>query len=166
VQRILAAYGQKGSGTIDTGKLDEAGSDYEFKMAGKTENLVNVPGPVGVPALSSFVGGIAQAVVGFTGEKERTQAFACISSAADEQSRFDFPKEISIAAIPKKVQVHDAHFDYTANYTQDGNVIAVSRHYEFHHAGVVCSPAEFKAMQPAMDTMLRDLKSQIIVQAK
>ncbi|MNJ34204.1 hypothetical protein D3C77_289040 [compost metagenome] len=134
-------------------------------MEGRTENLVNLPGPVGVPALSSLVGGISQNVFAFTAENERTQGFVCISGETIEQSRFEFPAEVAILAIPKAASVKDADFEYSAHYAQEGNAVVIKRRFKFDHANAVCTPEEFKAMRPAIDAIVKDLHGQIIVQS-
>jgi hypothetical protein len=166
VERVLQLYGQRGSGTLDAGNLDGTGDAYQIRISGHTDNLVNLPGPIGMPTMSSFVGGILQAVFGFTSEKERAQPFSCLSAEFEEQSRFTLPNEISIVAVPRPVALHDANFDYTSEYMRQDNAVVIKRHYRFHHAGTVCSPDDFKAMLPAIDQMIRDLRSQIIVQAQ
>lgn len=166
VERILQQYGQKGSGTFDAGKTDGISDDYQIKAKGHTDNLVNLPGPVGISSMTSFIGGIAQAVFSHTAEKERTQPFTCISGDYEEKARFEFPKEIEIVAVPKPLKLQDANFDFSSEYIREDSVVVVNRKYSFHHASIVCSPEEFKTMLPAVDTMIRDLRSQIIVQTR
>jgi len=166
VERVLQLYGQRGSGTLDAGNLDGTGDAYQIGISGHTDNLVNLPGPIGVPTMSSFVAGILQAVFGFTSEKERAQPFLCLSTEFAEQSRFILPNEISIVAVPKPVTLRDANFDYSSEYVRQDNAVVIKRHYRFHRAEVVCNPDDFKAMLPAINQMIRDLRSQIIVQAQ
>ena len=61
--------------------------------------------------------------------------------------------------------MHDGNVDYSARYTQDGNAVVVERHFKFSRPDVVCTPEDFTAMKPALEAMIRDLQSQIIVQA-
>lgn len=164
IQQILASYGQSASGKLDAGNLEGTANSYEIKMAGRTENLVTLPGPIGVPTLSSFAGGIAQNVFGFIMEPERTQAFGCIGGVTEEQARFEFPKEVSVLAAPKPVSLRTASFDYSATYTREANAVVVKRRFAFTHPSAVCSAEDFKAMKPTVDAMVNDLKSQIIVQ--
>jgi len=166
VQKILAGYGQKGAGVVEPGRVDDVGKEYEIKIIGRTENFINLPGPIGVQTLSSLAGGIDQTVFGFAIEKERAQAFVCISGEKSEQSRFEFPSEFSIIVIPKPVVIHGSDFYYTSDYIKENNTVVVSRHYRFRHSGAVCNADEFKNMQPTIDAMIRDLRSQIIVQAQ
>jgi len=166
VQRVLQLYGQRGSGTIDAGNLDGTDEAYQIRISGHTDNLLNLPGPIGMPTMSSFVGGILQTVFGFVSEKERTQPFLCLSGELEEQSRFILPNEISIVAVPKPVALHAVNFDYNSEYVRQDNAVVIKRQYRFRRTGVVCSPGDFKAMLPAIDQMIRDLRSQIIVQAQ
>lgn len=166
VQKVLHSYGQTGSGTIDPGQLQGDADSLTSTMTGHTENLVNLPGPVGVQALSSLVGGLSQNVMSYGMEKDRTQGFTCVSGETSESARFEFPKEINILAVPKAVSLQQGGFDYSSTYTQEGNAVVIKRRFAFDHPQVVCSPEHFKSMKPAIERMLGDLKSQIIVQAR
>ena len=164
VEKVLAAYGQRGSGSFKVAPPVGNG-DFVSTVDGRTENLVNLPGPVGVATLTSLAGGISQNVYSFTLEKDRSQSFVCISNDTVETSRFEFPAQVNVLAIPKPVKVHDGNVDYSARYTQDGNAVVVERHFKFSRPDVVCTPEDFTAMKPALEAMIRDLQSQIIVQA-
>ena len=164
VEKVLGAYGQRGSGSFEV-RPTNANGDFVSSVAGRTENLVNLPGPVGMVALSSLAGGISQNVYSFAMEKERSQRFVCISNDTVETSRFEFPPEVSVLAIPKQVRLQDANVEYSAQYTQEGNAVVIERHFKFSRPDVVCSPEDFAAMRPAIEAMVRDLQSQIIVQA-
>jgi len=164
IQKILHGYGQAGSGTLQTDALDSDAPSFNAMMVGRTDNLVNVPGPIGVPALSSLGGGIAQEVFGFAVEKDRTQAFTCISGETRETARFEFPKTLNILAVPKAVSLKGAGFEYSATYSREGNTVLISRTARFAHPQAVCSAELFAQMKPVIQAMANDLKSQIIVQ--
>ncbi|WP_028943813.1 DUF3857 domain-containing transglutaminase family protein [Pseudomonas vranovensis] len=162
VQQILAAYGQTGSGKTNSGDLEGSGA-FEVQITGRSENLANLPGPIGVPTLTSLAGGIAQNVFGFVAEKQRTQPFTCISGVNEEQARYEFPADVKILAAPKSVTLKDAFIDYTAEYTQQGNSVVVKRRMDFHYPKAVCSVTDYEKMKPVVDAMLNDLNSQVIV---
>lgn len=164
IQKILHGYGQAGSGTLQTDALESDAPSFNAMMVGRTDNLVNVPGPIGVPALSSLGGGIAQEVFGFAVEKDRTQAFTCISGETRETARFEFPKTLNILAVPKAVSLKGAGFEYSATYSREGNTVLISRTARFAHPQAVCSAELFAQMKPVIQAMANDLKSQIIVQ--
>ncbi|MCI8212099.1 hypothetical protein AUC61_21430 [Pseudomonas sp. S25] len=165
IQRALAAYGQTASGELDAGALDGTTDNYEMKITGRTKNLINLPGPIGVPTISSFAGGIADNVFAFVSESERVQGFTCISGNGEEQVRFEFPDGVEIIAMPKATTISQAGFDYGSTYEKEANVVVLKRHYQFKRSSAVCSPEDFTAMKAPIEAMVKDLKSQIIVRA-
>ncbi|WEX15908.1 DUF3857 and transglutaminase domain-containing protein [Pseudomonas sp. G11] len=164
VQKILSMYGQSGSGVIETDSLEGTSDTFKSTINGRTNNLVNLPGPTGTPTLSSLAGGIAQSVFSLIAEKERTQTFTCLSGEISEVARLEFPGKVKILAVPKSVSVKQAGFDYRSTYVKKGNTVLITRHYMFTKPDILCTPEDFVAMQPAIDGMVNDLKSQVIVQ--
>lgn len=164
IRNVLGWYGQTGQGTFKSDSLQDEVNPFKNTLEGRTDNLVNLPGPTGVPALSSLVGGIAQNVFAFASEKDRTQGFGCLAGETQEQARFEFPKEVTVLAVPKPQSLQQAGFDYQATYAKEGNTVLITRYFKFAHANTVCSPEDFKAMKPVIESMVNDLKGQIIVQ--
>lgn len=164
VQKILSMYGQSGSGMIETSDLQGNGNTFKSTIRGHTSNLVNLPGPTGVPTLSSLAGGIGQSIFSMMAEKERTQAFTCLSGEITEVARMEFPGKVKILAIPKAASVKLADFDYRSTYVKKANAVLITRHYAFTKPQVLCSAQDFATMKPAVEGMVSDLMSQIIVQ--
>ena len=164
VQQVLSMFGQSGSGVIETDALDSTAITFKFAINGHTSNLVNLPGPTGVPTLSSLAGGIGQSVFSLMAEKERTQNFSCLSSEISEVARLEFPAKVKILAVPKAVSVKQAGFDYRSTYVKKANTVLITRQYVFSKPEILCTPEDFAAMQPAIEGMVNDLKSQVIVQ--
>ncbi len=166
VQRTLQEYGQKGTGTLDPGALDDNGDHYRMAMAGHSENFVNLPGPIGLRTTNfSFGGGVAETIFGFAQENERQQDFVCGTVEWEDRASFEFPRNVSIVALPKPLKLSDANFSYSSSYVRSGSTVSVKRSLAFKHNGRTCTPAEFKRMQPVLERMIRDLKNQIIVKA-
>jgi transglutaminase-like putative cysteine protease len=163
VQRILSLYGQSGNGVFET-DLEGTTDTFKSSIKGRTDNLVNLPGPTGTPTLSSLSGGIAQSVFTLLAEQERTQAFTCLSGEISEVAHMEFPGKVKILAVPKAVSMKQAGFDYRATYVKKANTVLITRHYAFAKADVLCTPQDFEAMKPVIESMVNDLKSQIIVQ--
>ena len=166
VQRMLQGLGQKGVGVFDAGKLDGRGDEYSMSFTGTSENFIELPGPTGLATTYNFWGGLGDTVATFGQERERSQDFVCPAIDAEDVTGFDFPKSVRILALPKPLALRDANFSYAASYTRKGNTVVVKRQLRFSHDGVVCTPAEYRRMQPLVERMLRDLKSQLIVQAR
>lgn len=164
VQQVLAWYGQRGSGSFKTTSM-QADAGFKSTVDGSTENLINLPGPVGVQTFSSLAGGIAQNVYSLAQEKERSQSFVCLSGAISELSRFELPSGIQVIAIPKALEVRQKDMEYTARYEKQGDTIVIKRRFLFSHPSTVCTPEDFTALKPAIEKMVKDLQSQIIVQA-
>ena len=165
VERMLQGIGQKGFGVLDPGRLDGHGDEYQMVFAGISENFANLPGPTGIGTSYSFWGGISEAIFAIAQEKERSQDFVCAALDNEEEAEFQFARGVKILAVPKKLVLHGANFDYQADYVRKGNVVTVRRHVTFRPDGIVCSPAEFLRLRPLIDRAIRDLKNQIIVQA-
>ncbi|OLS59946.1 DUF3857 domain-containing transglutaminase family protein [Pseudomonas putida] len=164
VQRILSSYGHSGIGRVEGKKLDKQGHGFQMQISGHLRNLVNLPGPIGVPTLSSFAGGIAQNAQGFISEKVRKQPFLCISSVSEEQARFDFPADVQIIATPKPVSLKTASLDYSAAYRREGNSVVVTRRMDFRNDGSTCTPEQLRDLMPTVEVLIKDLNSQVIVQ--
>jgi transglutaminase-like putative cysteine protease len=165
VQRMLQGFGQKGVGVFDPGKLDSNSDEYRIALSGTSENFVSLPGPTGLGTLFNFWGGLGDTVFSFAQEKERKQDFICPAVEVEDDTRFEFPRGVSILTLPKPVTLRDENFSYSASYVRTGSAVNVRRRVAFKHKGMTCTPAEFKRMQPVLDQMIRDLKSQIIVKA-
>lgn len=164
VQRILSTYNQSGNGRVEGKKLDKQGHGFQLKINGHSRNLVNLPGPIGVPTLSSFAGGIAQNAQGFISEKSRKQAFLCVSSRTEEEARFDFPAQVQIIATPKPVSLKAHNLEYSADYRREGNSVVVTRRMDFRNDGSTCTPEQLRTLMPTVEALIRDLNSQVIVQ--
>ncbi|MDB5951965.1 MAG: hypothetical protein JWR65_3820 [Massilia sp.] len=166
VQRMLQGLGQKGGGVFDAGKLDGRGDEYSMRFTGTSENFIDLPGPVGLATTYNFWGGVKDTVASLTQEPERSQDFVCPAIDTEDVTGFDFPPGVRIIAVPKSLTLRDANFSYAANYTRKGNTVVVRRQLRFSHDGQVCTPAEYRRMQPLVERMQRDLKSQLIVTAR
>jgi transglutaminase-like putative cysteine protease len=164
VQRMLQGLGQKGYGVFDPGKIDGTGDDYSMSFSGTSENFVNLPGPTGLATTYNFWGGLGETVFSFGQEKDRRQDFVCPAINADDELGFNFPKKTRILALPKPLTINDADFAYRSSYTRKGNRVLIRRQLRFRHASVVCTPEDYRRMQPALDRMMRDLRGQVIVQ--
>ena len=163
VEQLLQGFGQRGEGEFDAGKLDGIGDEYSMRLNGSSENFASLPGPVGLPTSFNFWGGLGETVLAFGQERARTQDFACPAFDTEEETGFTFPEGVNIIALPKSVALHDANINYSARYTRRDNIVVVQRHATFRHHGMVCTAADYQRMQPLLERMLGDLKSQVII---
>ncbi|MES2297128.1 MAG: DUF3857 domain-containing protein [Pseudomonadota bacterium] len=163
-ERLLNVIGYKGGGALDPGNL-EAGGSYVYKYAGKVEQLAALPGPSGMPTLTTLNAGIRAKWNTLTAEKERTLSFLCQAEDFDEQARFILPEGVRVFAMPKPLELHDPFIDYSASYTQDGTTVLVKRSLHVHPGDILCSAQDHQRMRPLLARIGRDLSSQIIVRS-
>jgi len=163
VQRMLQGLGQRGDGEFDPGRTDADDSGYVMRIAGHSENFIDLPGPVGVATTFNFWGGLGDAVFGLVQEQERTQDFVCPAIDAADDTSFRFAPGLRIAALPKPLSLRDEKFTYESRYVRKANMVNVKRHVTFRHEGMICTPDDYKRMRPLVERMVRDLKSQIVV---
>ncbi|MFL6675418.1 MAG: DUF3857 domain-containing transglutaminase family protein [Massilia sp.] len=163
VQRMLQGLGQKGFGVFDPGKLDSTSDEYKLGFAGTSENFANLPGPTGLSTTYNFWGGLGETVVNFGQEKDRRQDFVCPAIDSEEESGFRFPKSVRILAMPKPLAINAPGLSYQSSYAVRGNAVVVKRRLAFRGAGIVCSPDDYRRMQPLLDQIMRDLRGQIII---
>ncbi len=166
VERMLQVAGQRGYGVLDPGRLDGAGDEYQMVLAGVSENVANLPGQAGIATAYSFWGGVAEAVQAWAREQERSQDYVCPAVDSQDDSSFAFAPGIEVLALPAAVALHQGELDYRADYGRAGNQVTVRRRLVFRPAGMVCTAADFLRLRPLVELMLRDLKSQIIVEAR
>lgn len=163
VQRMLQGLGQQGSGVFDAGTLDGKGDDYRMAFSGTSENFAPLPGPVGIATSYSFWVGLGDAVAALAQEGPRRQDVICHDIDNQEQVRLRFARGVRIVALPANVRLAAEGFTYRTRYARQGQHVTITRTLQFHHAGPVCSAADYRRMQPALQRILRDLRSQVIV---
>ncbi|MFM9435549.1 transglutaminase-like putative cysteine protease [Janthinobacterium sp. CG_23.3] len=166
VERMLQGAGQRGYGVLDPGRLDGGGDEYQMVFAGVSDSVANLPGQAGVATSFSFWGGVTEAVLALAQEKERSQDYVCPAVDSEDQSGFEFAPEVAILALPAALALRQDRLDYRADYTRAGNTVTVRRRLVFSPPGMVCTAADFQRLRPMVERMLRDLKSQIIVEAR
>jgi transglutaminase-like putative cysteine protease len=166
IENVLRSLGQHGAGTLETSDLNSTAPDFRFGMRGHSADFMDLPGPVGVVVPASFGNEIALGVTALIQEKERTQSFSCFNFELGEQVHVSLPAAIDVLAMPKGLVLRDGNFDYTSEYLHENGAIIIKRRFQLHHRGAVCSPADYKLMQPALRKMAADVRSQVIVQSR
>jgi transglutaminase-like putative cysteine protease len=164
VARMLQGLGQTGTGVFDPGKIDGSADDYSMAFSGTSENFVSLPGPTALATTYSFWGGLGETIFELAQEKERRQDFVCPPIDAEDELGYSFPKGVRIVALPKNLKLGDRNLSFEAQYARKGNTVLVKRRLNFRHEGMVCTAGEFERLRPALEKMMRDLRSQVIVQ--
>jgi transglutaminase-like putative cysteine protease len=163
VQHMLQGLGQKGKGEFDAGQVDAGGARYRMRMTGSSDNFASLPGPTGLATTYNFWGGLGETLMAFGQEKERTQDFICPAIDADDETELALPTGASIIALPKSLTLEEPLLRYRAQYLQHGNAVIIKRSVTFGKQAMVCSAADYRRLQPLLERVMRDLKSQVIV---
>jgi hypothetical protein len=164
VQRMLQGLGQRSRGIFEPGApADTDGDEVRISFSGTSDGFVDLPGPSALATTYDLWGGLAEAVAGLGEESERRQDFVCPAIDQEDETGFRLPKGVRILALPKPVSLMDGGIYYRASYTRRGNEVKVLRRLTFRHGTATCTPADYRAMQPALDRIVRDLRSQIVV---
>jgi transglutaminase-like putative cysteine protease len=166
VQDALAGIGLSAVVKVDAGVLDSNDDEHDVNYSGRIDNFVTLPGPSGVRVLSGFSDSIKSLVDQIGAEPERTLDFVCNSETMDEQARFVLPKELTLFAMPRSLTLHDAYIDYSVTYEKADDAVLVKRQFQFHHERLICTSDDYRRMRPVLLRVMRELKSQIIVQAQ
>jgi transglutaminase-like putative cysteine protease len=165
VRQILQGLGQQGKGTFDPGHVDGKGGRYILGMQGSSDHVASLPGPFGMATSYNFWGGLDEALSEFGQRKERTQDFICPAIDAEDELALALPEGVKVIALPKPLMLEDPHLRYRSQYLQRDNAVIVRRSLVFRHPTLVCSAADYRRLQPLLERMLRDLKSQVIIGA-
>jgi len=170
VRRMLQGLGQKGQGVFDAGTVDtqkkDSGDEYTMSLSGSSDHFLNLPGPSALATTYDVWGGLGEAVFTLGQEKERRQAFVCPAIDAEDETGFRLPKGVRVLALPKSTSLMDGGIYYRAHYRRQGDAILVKRRLTFRHGRAICTPDDYRAMQPALERIMRDLRSQVVVSGR
>ena len=164
-QRMLQGLGRKSRGVFDAVPGDGAGGGDEVRLSfsGTSDGFLDLPGPSGLATTYDLWGGLGEAVFKLGEESERRQDFVCPAIDIEDETGFRFPKGVRILAMPRPMQLMDGGISYRASYARRGSEVVVRRRLTFRHGRATCTPADFRAMQPALERIIRDMRSQIVV---
>lgn len=157
----------RGAATLATSNLAATDGPLVLTMRGTLESLV-VPGAAAsIPTLTSLAGGFESDTRYWLGERQRTQPFVCRNVELHERTQITLPANFRVLDMPEPAQAQDRFLDFRSQYTFDpaSNVIEVTRDGSTHFASDVCSPDEFAQMRPAIETVGRDVRAQVIVKS-
>jgi hypothetical protein len=158
-QRMLQGLGRKSRGVFDA----EDGDEYRMSFSGTSDGFLDLPGPSALATTYDMWSGLAEAVFNLGQESERRQDFVCPAIDHEDETGFRLPKGVRILALPRAVSLMDGGMYYRASYARRGNEVLVKRRLTFRHGRATCTPSDFRAMQPALERIIRDLRSQIVV---
>ena len=167
IQAELRFVNLSGAATLSTGNLNATDGPLSLTMKGKLEDFV-VPGTAAsIPTLTSFVGGFQSDARYWLGERQRTQPFVCRNVELQERTRIALPANFRVLDMPEAATAQDRFIDFHSTYAYDpsANVITVTRDGFTRFGSEVCSLEEFAQMRSCIETIGRDVRSQVIVRS-
>ncbi len=151
-----------GSGALAEPYRHVPGGDVALSLRGASNGFTTLPGPARLATTYDLRGSLGEAIFTFTQEPERRQDFVCPAIDAEDEVRFHLPTRSRVLALPRAMHVDDANFAYHSRYAQRGALVTVQRQLKFRHTAATCSPDDYRRMRPALERMLRDLRSQVV----
>jgi len=151
-----------GSGALAEPYRNVAGGDVAISLRGASNGFTQLPGPARLATTYDLKGSLGEAVFAFTQVPERHQDFVCPAIDAEDEVRFHLPTRSRVLALPRAVHVDDANFAYHSRYARRGALVTVQRQLKFRHTAATCTPDDYRRMRPALERMVRDLRSQVV----
>ncbi len=151
-----------GSGALAEPYRNVPGGDAAISSRGASNGFTQPPGSARLATTYDLKGSLGDAVFAFTQEPERHQDFVCPAIDAEDEVRFHLPTRSRVLALPRATHVDDANFAYRSRYAQRGALVTVQRQLKFRHTAATCTPGDYRRMWPALERMLRDLRSQVV----
>lgn len=151
-----------GSGALAELYRDVTGGNAALSLRGASNGFTKLPGRARLATTYDLRGSLGEAIFTFTQEPERRQDFVCPAIDADDEVRFHLPTRSRVLALPRAMHVDDANFAYHSRYARRGALVTVQRQLKFRHTAATCTPDDYRRMRPALQRMLRDLRSQVV----
>jgi hypothetical protein len=151
-----------GSGALAEPYRDVLGGHAAISLRSASDGFTQPPGPARLATTYDLKGSLGNAVLAFTQEPERHQDFVCPAIDAEDEVRFHLPTRSRVLALPRATHVDDANFAYHSRYARRGALVTVQRQLKFRHTAATCTPDDYRRMRPALERMLRDLRSQVV----
>jgi hypothetical protein len=150
------AAGQSGAG----------GDEFRVSQSAASAHVLALPGARALATTYPSLSTVANAMADMPWDSVRSRDVACPAIDAADETRYQLPNKVRILALPASVNVvHNGVF-YRADYERQGNAVLVKRRLTFRNGRPTCSPAEVRALQPALERIARDLRSRITIAAR
>jgi hypothetical protein len=120
-----------------------------------------------IPMMGAANDAVGAALAAMTRERQHHRDFTCPAVDAEVKTTFRLPAGKRIVALPRAVRLMDGGISFQAGYVRKvdagGLAIVVTRRLSFRHGRPTCTPAEYRAMQPALERIRRDLLSRTLL---
>jgi hypothetical protein len=149
---------------LATSDLD--GDAFRLSLSGLGAQFVALPQARALDTIHPYLSTVADAVAGMPWDSTSSRKVACPAIDAADETRYQLPKQVKILALPAPASVTQGGVFYRAAYERQGNAVLVKRRLTFRSGRPTCTPAEVRAMRPALERVARDLRSRVTIAAR
>jgi hypothetical protein len=163
VRRMLPGLSPQGRSTLAPKTLDLDGDAFRMSLSGLGARVLTLPKARTLDTVHPYLSTVADAVADLPWESAKGRGVACPAIDAEDETRYQLPKQVRILALPAPVSVTQGGVFYRAAYARQGNAVLVKRRLTFRNGRPTCTPAEVRAMRPALERVARDLRSRVTI---
>lgn len=116
-----------------------------------------------LPANGTQGQGVAAALAPLNALAQRQNDFACPPVDASDEVRVQLAPGMRLLALPGPVDVADINLAYRARYQRRGQEVKVLRSFVFRHTGPTCTAQDLARMQPALQKIARELRTELVI---
>jgi hypothetical protein len=161
VRRMLPGLSPRGRDTLAFNTMDVRGDAFRMSLSGAGAQVLALPRARAMATLHPYLSTVADAMAGMSWDSMGGRMVACPAVDATDETRYQLPKQVRIIALPAPVSVTQGGVFYRAAYERQGNAVLVKRRLSFRNGRPSCTPAEVRAMRPALERVAHDLRSQV-----
>jgi hypothetical protein len=143
--------------------LDVDGDAFRMSLSGAGTQVVALPRARALATIQPWLSTVADAMAGMPWDSMGGRGAACPPVDASDETRYQLPKQIKILGLPPPVSVTRGGVFYRAAYERQGNSVLVKRRLTFRNGRPTCTPAELRALRPALERVAQDLRSSVAI---
>ena len=163
VRRMLPGLTPEGRNALAPRTLDVGEDAFRLSLSGLGAHVVALPGSRALATSQPYLSTVADAMAGMPWDSSGSRSVACPAVDATDETRYQLPRQVRILALPAPVSVTRGGVFYRAAYERQGNTVLVKRRLTFRNGRPTCTPAEVRAMRPALERVAHDLRSHVAI---
>jgi hypothetical protein len=153
----------QGRGAFASKTLDLDGDAFQVTLSGIAAQVFAPSRAHALPTVHPYLSTVADAMAGMPWDSTGSRDVACPAIDAADETRYQLPKQVRILALPAPASVTRGGVFYRAAYERQGNTVLVKRRLTFRSGRPTCTPAEIRALRPALERVALDLRSRVSI---
>jgi hypothetical protein len=163
VRYLLPGLSPQGRGAPVPTTRDLDGDAFQVSLSGIDAPVLALPRARALATIQPYLSTVADAVASLPWGSMGGRDVACPAIDAADETRYQLPKQVKVLALPAPVSVTRGGVFYRAAYERQGNTVLVKRRLSFRNGRPTCTPAEVRAMRPALERVAHDLRSRVTI---